>query len=421
MRDIVLITLFLAGSGGCELTDATLQLLNIEDVAPEGTFPGKEFSTEEPGEEIVWNVSPVDAEIPDSVVELSGTLQRLHSTTLTAFESAPSFGGQRMPGVIRESSPPRHFPQLLVGDRDGFGGTGYERPARFDEPTPSEAWRWLKLMSGMCRDGFVYRPFDVYRSLPLKMGDDPPSAELVVCGIPDANPDSYRSFADELSHLPSQLELWKVSSLELIGLSTRETPLVFEYWQENSWTEPVPVSPSRSVDAEEAASLAKLDEGAEIVVTLDAETSMLRMVSAIRATDRCMSCHEVTRGTLLGAFTFRMERLPHSVLIMHRIGEVTDGNERQLNEALKRKISLHLEDAELIDTLAQMLATAGIDNRMDSETLKKQGFPTTSKVTIYVDSIMVISTLHLILEPLNMSFIVDDNVLKITRHSTPTF
>jgi hypothetical protein len=241
----------------------TQQFLAIESAEPVKRLQDEELVSATPKVDIAWDVIPSDAEIPDATLELSDTLQRLHATTLTAFEAAPNFGSQRMPPIIRESSPPRHAP-LLNGEFDDYAD---EQSARPSQPSPSEAWRWLKLMSGLCKDGFVYRPYDVHSSLPLKEAWDPPRRDLVVSGFPD--PDAYRDFADGLSQLTGQPELWKVVSLELIGLANRETPMVFEHQPESPLVDEDGGRVSHSENRKKASPLATLNDSVEINVMVD--------------------------------------------------------------------------------------------------------------------------------------------------------
>ena len=104
MRKSIITTLLVTGIVGCELTDTTQHSLEIEPGAklldgteePVSEIREEVLVSQTPKVDIAWDVVPSDAEIPNATLELSGTLQRLHTTTLTAFESAPSFGNQRM-------------------------------------------------------------------------------------------------------------------------------------------------------------------------------------------------------------------------------------------------------------------------------------------------------------------------------------
>lgn len=254
--------------------------------------------------DIYWMAAPAESTIPNNVVVLTHTLERLHGTALTAFESAPNFGYLRMPPVFRESTPPRHVPLLafklntiIEKDRKPIPG----------EPKPTEAWMWLKEMAGLCSDGFVYRPKEVRWGGPLGQPAYPEPVDGLVCGYPDPNQRTFDEFSDKLSPLSGDADMWRVASMELIGLWQREFPMVFEHRPEGMTDDSVVRVQTRHVTRRETAALSKLQENAQLVATFDSEESMIRLVGAIRAGTNCIECHKTEEGTLLGAFTYRIE------------------------------------------------------------------------------------------------------------------
>ena len=58
----------------------------------------------------------------------------------------------------------------------------------------------------------------------------------------------------------------------------------------------------------EAKALKALREGEEVVT--EATTNEIHMVGAVRAAKQCTACHDVKRGTLLGAFSYDLRRDP---------------------------------------------------------------------------------------------------------------
>lgn len=62
----------------------------------------------------------------------------------------------------------------------------------------------------------------------------------------------------------------------------------------------------RSLDQFEAAALARIQDGEDIII--DARANRIMMVGAIRAENRCKACHKVQRGEALGAFTYEILR-----------------------------------------------------------------------------------------------------------------
>jgi hypothetical protein len=175
------------------------------------------------------------------------------------------------------------------------------------------------------------------------------------------------------------------------------------------------------VDGVEAASLDKLAAGEDIAVTVDEDNSRLRMVSAIRATETCMSCHDVQRGTLLGAFTFQMERLPNRVGFTRQIGRLETEIEYELRKTLQQKITLKLKNVAVVDAISQILADTGITISIDAQALEELGVSAKSTVSAEFDDVGVSSALTVVLRELDLVRSVDGNVLLVTRDTTPTF
>ena len=67
-------------------------------------------------------------------------------------------------------------------------------------------------------------------------------------------------------------------------------------------------APTRQLQPFEAIALAKLRAEEDLVVR--ATTNQIEMVGALRASKQCLACHQVTRGQLLGAFSYTVIRDP---------------------------------------------------------------------------------------------------------------
>jgi hypothetical protein len=65
---------------------------------------------------------------------------------------------------------------------------------------------------------------------------------------------------------------------------------------------------TRELGKFEAAALQKLLEGEEIHTA--GTPNRIEMLGAVRASKQCLQCHEVPRGTLLGAFSYELRRDP---------------------------------------------------------------------------------------------------------------
>ena len=165
---------------------------------------------------------------------------------------------------------------------------------------------WINEMTGICSEGFVYRPTKVHIRKRMARRND--LVDRLVYGYPDPQSQSSEAFADEFPVLPNQTELWHISSIELIGLWQRESPAVFEQRPSTGFgnlnSERVP---TRNVNLEEARAVLKLQSDAQLVATFDAETSNIRLIGAIRAKQSCVECHDTKEGSVLGAFTYLIE------------------------------------------------------------------------------------------------------------------
>jgi hypothetical protein len=58
----------------------------------------------------------------------------------------------------------------------------------------------------------------------------------------------------------------------------------------------------------ETRALKSLREGDDLVT--EATTEQIRMLGSLRASKQCLACHEVKRGELLGAFSYKLARSP---------------------------------------------------------------------------------------------------------------
>ena len=66
--------------------------------------------------------------------------------------------------------------------------------------------------------------------------------------------------------------------------------------------------PTRPLDSFELAAIEQLRYERDIV--MDTGSSQTQMVGSLRAHDACLTCHTTTRGTLLGALSYRFSHLP---------------------------------------------------------------------------------------------------------------
>jgi hypothetical protein len=102
-------------------------------------------------------------------------------------------------------------------------------------------------------------------------------------------------------------DAWQVRTLELVSLLLHDEPKVYVTKYLPSM-EAVRNIPTRSLDHFETTGLAKLQAGEDLFAR---ETAAgMRMLGAVRSVEQCLKCHGGERGDLLGAFSYKLARLP---------------------------------------------------------------------------------------------------------------
>ena len=106
-------------------------------------------------------------------------------------------------------------------------------------------------------------------------------------------------------------------------------------------------------------------------------------------------------------------------IIERRKGTPTDMQEHseeelRVREALEKPVSLHFQDEPLASVMEHVNATQLINVVVDEAGLLETGTTASTPITINVDGIRLKSALNLILAPLDLSYTIEDEVLKIT-------
>jgi len=103
------------------------------------------------------------------------------------------------------------------------------------------------------------------------------------------------------------------------------------------------------------------------------------------------------------------------VMLDEETGEYTSAR-KAINEALEKRVEFDFSETSLFDVLGHVKNTFGINVKPDRQALDDVGIPDDTPVTIRVSGITLRSALALILEPLDLAWLIDDGVLLI---STP--
>jgi len=96
---------------------------------------------------------------------------------------------------------------------------------------------------------------------------------------------------------------WQLDTLELISLLKHAEPVAYVS-RELPRMDKLREVPVRPLTEHERAMLEGLRRGEDLQVR--SIPDRLRMLGAIRAAEQCLRCHEVERGTLLGAFSYKL-------------------------------------------------------------------------------------------------------------------
>lgn len=106
----------------------------------------------------------------------------------------------------------------------------------------------------------------------------------------------------EMPRMPSGTA-WQLDTLELISLLKHAEPVAYVS-RELPRMDKLRDAPVRPLTEHERAMLDGLRRGEDLQVR--SISDRLRMLGAIRAAEQCLRCHEVERGTLLGAFSYKL-------------------------------------------------------------------------------------------------------------------
>ncbi|MEX0867540.1 MAG: hypothetical protein WD030_09290, partial [Pirellulales bacterium] len=109
---------------------------------------------------------------------------------------------------------------------------------------------------------------------------------------------------------------------------------------------------------------------------------------------------ELTRNRRRFVEQFQRKRLPAEI---------------EIEQKLRTPVSLNFKEAPLAEVIGHLKKVSGVNIHLDMQSLEQEGLFASTPVTIDLNQeISLMSALNLILEPLHLSYVVKDEVLKIT-------
>jgi hypothetical protein len=100
-------------------------------------------------------------------------------------------------------------------------------------------------------------------------------------------------------------ERWVIARLDLVSMLKHAEPVAYVS-EELPRMDQLRKAPTRPLDELEMTMLAELQQGEDLQLLLARDR--IRMMGSIRAAKQCLECHEVPRGALLGAFSYKLRR-----------------------------------------------------------------------------------------------------------------
>lgn len=88
--------------------------------------------------------------------------------------------------------------------------------------------------------------------------------------------------------------------------------------------------------------------------------------------------------------------------------------ELRVRKSLSQPVSLHFDSVPLVEVMAHIATQHAINVKVDDPGLADVGVTSNEPVTIHVDGIQLKSALNLILKPLELDYLIEDEVLQVT-------
>ncbi len=211
------------------------------------------------------------------------SLEALHSNSVDYFVESPRFGVSRMHGG------PRGLPDLKDGDVPTLKLpyselVGVQNSQELNSRKPiADGVSFHDLHEGSVIDFINPKGWGYFRDLRQ---------------VYAFKPHGMSQFPD------TRQPTWKVHRIELVSLLKGNEPGVYLSEHLPNMSE-LSDAKTRPLDAFERESLTQLRDGEDLLQ--QAAGTQMRLFGSIRAGAKCLKCHEVPRGELLGAFSYELK------------------------------------------------------------------------------------------------------------------
>jgi hypothetical protein len=244
----------------------------------------------------------------EALLKADGALGKLHDKSVAGFIDADGFGIERLPVFLPKSFESPEAKPIILATTDGISEAGagarVELPRAFREKLNPLRLPAFASLDQMHREGqqsfanlagFAFVPgmekdqkftFDFHPHAFRHRPEPQPAAQ---------GPEAKKG------------ERWELKRLELVSLLKHEKPVAYVSDTLPRMDE-LRKAKTRQLNGFEEEALTKLEKGEHLIA--DATVNRIHMVGAVRAATQCLNCHRVERGTLLGAFTYELQRTP---------------------------------------------------------------------------------------------------------------
>ena len=222
-------------------------------------------------------------------------LEKIHASTVEHFVNAPGFGVTRM-GAISEWSVKSHREPAALLPGTLANELPSTRPGVLRAVPPPSAHRESKSADPL--------EAELWDSHQRGLGDffDSDDFGWVIDRDHVAGFLPHRFSSNFRSAFASEPPKWPLQRLELVSLRRFAQPMVYVTGKRLPQMDEIQNVPTRELDAFEAAALESLAKGEELLYELEGRRVLA--LGALRAQENCTKCHDVRRGSLLGAFSY---------------------------------------------------------------------------------------------------------------------